>query len=105
MIAVIAHSVTRPAPRPAIAWAAAPRRVVWPAEEEIPAPGVLLAAQEPGARQQPPHGAEDHERHGDLEDGEAAHRLELWGGPEEGAHRLVRAVGGGQGASRWAGVL
>jgi hypothetical protein len=30
MMAVIAQRVTKPAPRPAIPWAVAPRRVVWP---------------------------------------------------------------------------
>ena len=30
MMAVTAHKVTSPPPRPAIVWAVAPRRVVWP---------------------------------------------------------------------------
>ena len=81
MTAVTAHSATTPAPRPASAWAVAPRRVVWPARSRSQRPAVLLAAQQPGAGEEPPHGAEDHERHGDLEDGEAGDGLELGAGP------------------------
>ena len=63
-----------------------------PGEQQFPASAVLLAAQQPGARQQPPHGAECHQGHGDLEDGEAGDGLEVRGRSEERARRLVRSV-------------
>ena len=68
-------------------------------EQEVPAAGVLFAAEQPRAGQEPPHRTEDHECHGDLEGCEATHGLELRCRTEECAHRLVRSVGGGEGVA------
>lgn len=74
-------------------------------EEDLPAPRVLLSSQQPRTGEQPPHRAEDHQGHRDLEDGEPGDGLELGRRPEQRAHRLVRAVGGGQGISLGLGLV
>ena len=58
-------------------------------EQELPPPGVLLTPQQPRARQQTPHGAEDHQCHRHLEHGEAGDGLEPGGGSEQGARGVV----------------
>ena len=104
MIAVVPQSVKTPTPKPAMAWAVGAPAGRQAHEEEVPAAGVLLAAQQPRAGQESPRRTKDHQRHGDLEDGEATHGLELGSGPEKRAHRLVRAVGGGQGVALGRGL-
>ena len=96
MIAVTTHRTATPAPSPAIACAVAPRRVVWPVRRRSQRPLSSSPRSSLVLVEQPPDGAEDHERHGDLEDGEARYRLELRCWPEQGTHGLVGAVRCGQ---------
>ena len=96
MTAVNAHNTRRPAPRPTSACRGRATSGCLPGRQQVPPTVVFLTAQQLRAEEQPPHGAEDHERHGDLEDGEARHRLELRRRTEQGAGGLVRAVGGSE---------
>ena len=75
--AVIAQMTPAPAPRPASAWPAARLARGLPAQQQLPAPGVLLAAQQPGARISPQIGPDDDQEHGHLESGEASDGLQL----------------------------